>query len=404
MSKSPWRTPMMVLACGSVLLAISVGLRHGFGLFLQPMSAEHGWGREVFGFAIALQNLIWGASQPFTGMLADRHGAGRLALVGAALYVIGLVAMANAHSAAMLIFSAGVLIGLGLSCTTFATVFAAIGRALPPEKRSAAMGLSGAIGSFGQFLMLPVEQTLITFFGWSMALMLMALIALAMVPLATTLLDDACGAPAPSDVTVGAALREAFAHKGFLLLSAGYFVCGFHVTFVGTHLPAYLSDRGLSANVGTTVLALVGLFNIVGSYLAGQLGARFRKPLILSALYFYRFIVIGLFAFVVPVSEWSAYAFAIALGITWLATVPLTSGTIMSLFGVRNLSMLGGITFFCHQVGAFLGGWLGGSVYDRTGSYDAVWIVAMLLGLLAAALNWPIKERPVERLAAARAS
>lgn len=401
MSNASWRTPAVVLACGAALLAISVGVRHGFGLWLQPMSMEHGWGREVFGFAIAVQNLVWGASQPFVGMLADRYGAGKTAIVGAALYIVGLVLMANAHSPQMLVLSAGLLIGLGLACTTFGTVFAAIGRAMPPEKRSNALGIAGAVGSFGQFIMMPIEQTAISMLGWGGALLLMAAIMSLVIPLSASMWQDGSPPRAGADISAGAALREAFAHKGFLLLSAGYFVCGFHITFIATHLPAFLVDRQLSAGVGTTVLALVGLVNIFGSYVAGRLGARIRKPLILSLMYFSRSIAIVLFAFT-TVTPWTAYAFGIVMGLSWLATVPLTTGTVVSLFGVRNMSMLSGVTFMCHQMGAFLGGWLGGRVYDTTGSYDIVWMIAAALGVVAALLNWPIKEEPVARLAAAR--
>ncbi len=401
MGHASWRTPFIVLAFGSAMLAISVGIRHGFGLFLQPMSVDHAWGREVFGFAIALQNLVWGATQPFTGMFADRYGAGRTAVFGCAFYVAGLVLMAHSHSGLMLALSAGVLIGIGLSCTTFATVFAAIGRSVPAEQRSMAMGLSGAIGSFGQFVFMPIEQGLLSWFGWSTALMVLALVTLLIIPLSTALFDDARAPAHASDLTIRGALREASVHRGFILLSAGYFVCGFHVTFIGTHLPAFLADKGLSAGVATTALALVGLVNILGSYLAGTLGSRFRKPMILTWIYAIRSVAITTFVFLFPITEWSAYTFAIAMGFTWLSTVPLTSGTVASIFGVKNMSMLAGITFFCHQVGAFLGGWMGGKLYDSTGSYDIVWIVAIGLGVVAALLSWPVSERPVARLAAA---
>ncbi len=400
MRQSSWRTPLVVLAFGSAMLAISVGIRHGFGLFLQPMSVEHAWGREVFGLAIAIQNLVWGAALPFTGMLVDRYGAGRTAIVGCVFYVVGLILMAHSHTGLMLMLSAGVLIGIGLSCTTFSTVFAAIGRSLPAEKRSMAFGIAGAVGSLGQFLFMPIELGFISWFGWSTALMLLAMIALLIIPLSTALFDDANAPPAATDLTIMGALREAGKHRGFILLSAGYFVCGFHVTFIGTHLPAYLADQGLSAGVATTTLALVGLVNVFGSYMAGSLGSRWRKPAILTGIYAFRAVSITLFAFIIPLTEWSAYGFGIAMGLTWLATVPLTSGTVASIFGVKNMSMLAGITFFCHQVGAFLGGWMGGRLYDTTGSYDIVWMVAVGLGVVAALLSWPVSERPVARLAA----
>jgi len=404
MQSSGWRTPTVVLVSGALMLSLAVGMRHGFGLWLQPMTLEHGWGREVFGFAIALQNLIWGATQPFTGMATDRWGAGKVGAVGAVVYAIGLALMASSHTGFMLALSAGVLVGIGLSCTTFATVFAAVGRAMPVTQRSMALGVAGAVGSFGQFCFLPIEQWLISGIGWSDALLVLAALTLLILPLCAALWKDGSTvAPAASDLSAGAALREAFRHRGYLLLSAGYWVCGFHITFMGTHLPAYLVDRGLSTTVGTTTLALIGLFNIAGSYLAGSLGARMPKPVILTGIYLLRAVAITAFAFVVPLSQWSAYAFAIVLGFTWLSTVPLTTGTIASVFGVRNMSMLGGITFFSHQIGAFFGGWLGGRMYDATGSYDVVWMIAIALGVAAAALTWPVRERPVARLAQAGA-
>ncbi len=251
---------------------------------------------------------------------------------------------------------------------------------------------------------MPIEQSLLSWFGWSTALMLLALVTLLIIPLSSALFDDARAPAHATDLTIRGALREAGAHRGFILLSAGYFVCGFHVTFIGTHLPAFLADKGLSAGVATMTLALVGLLNIFGSYMAGALGSRWRKPLILTWIYGFRAVSITLFAFVIPLTEWSAYAFGIAMGLTWLATVPLTAGTVASIFGVKNMSMLAGITFFCHQVGAFIGGWLGGRLFDTTGSYDIVWMAAIGLGVIAALLSWPVTERPVARLAPSGAS
>ncbi|WP_207885060.1 MFS transporter [Pseudomonas sp. 30_B] len=389
------RTGFWILLSGALILALSLGIRHGFGLFLAPMSAEFGWGRETFAFAIALQNLIWGIAQPFTGAIADRFGAMRTVLVGGILYAIGLVLMGYSDSAFSLSLSAGLLIGIGLSGTSFSVILGAVGRAVPLERRSMAMGISAAAGSFGQFAMLPGTLGLISWLGWSAALLALGLLVAFIVPLAALMRDK----PLPvqgHEQTLGEALREAAGHSGFWLLSLGFFVCGFQVVFIGVHLPAYLVDRHLPATVGTTVLALVGLFNVFGTYIAGWLGGRMSKPKLLTGLYLLRGVVIVAFLWA-PLTVWTAYAFGIAMGLLWLSTVPLTNGTVATLFGVRNLSMLGGITFLFHQIGAFLGGWLGGYVYDHTGNYDLVWQISILLSLLAGLLNWPVRERPVER-------
>ncbi|WP_445938674.1 MFS transporter [Pseudomonas sp.] len=393
---SLWRTSGWLMLGASLVLALSLGIRHGFGLFLPPMSAEFGWGREVFAFAIALQNLIWGLTQPFTGALADRFGAKRTVIVGGILYAIGLGCMGLADSPLSLSLSAWLLIGIGLSGTSFSVILGAVGRAVPMEKRSMAMGIAAAAGSFGQFAMLPGTLGLLSWLGWSVALMALGLLVALIVPLAAMLKDT----PLPQtgeEQTLGEALREACSHSGFWLLALGFFVCGFQVVFIGVHLPAYLLDQHLPALVGTTVLALVGLFNIFGTYIAGWLGGRMSKPRLLSALYLARAVVIVTFI-LTPLTVWSAYAFGVAMGLLWLSTVPLTNGTVATMFGVRNLSMLGGIVFLFHQLGAFLGGWMGGYLYDHTGSYDLVWQLAVLLSLLASALNWPVRELPVARL------
>ncbi|WP_370871113.1 MFS transporter [Pseudomonas sp. FP198] len=393
-----WRTCGWVLVGSALILALSLGVRHGFGLFLAPMSADFGWGREVFAFAIALQNLIWGLAQPFTGALADRFGAAKVVLIGGVLYALGLVFMGLADSPWSLSLSAGLLIGIGLSGTSFSVILGVVGRAVPAEKRSMGMGIASAAGSFGQFAMLPGTLGLIGWLGWSAALLALGLLVALIVPLVSMLKD----APAPlsgHEQTLSEALREACSHSGFWLLAVGFFVCGFQVVFIGVHLPAYLVDQHLPASVGTTVLALVGLFNIFGTYTAGWLGGRMSKPRLLTGLYLARAVVIGLFLWL-PVTTTTAYVFGMAMGFLWLSTVPLTNGTVATLFGVRNLSMLGGIVFLFHQLGSFLGGWLGGVVYDRTGSYDLIWQVSILLSLLAAALNWPVRERPVARLQA----
>ena len=398
---SVWRTSVWIMLGASLILALSLGVRHGFGLFLSPMSADFGWGRGVFAFAIALQNLIWGIAQPFTGALADRFGAQRAIIVGGVLYAAGLVLMGLADSPLSLSLSAGLLIGIGLSGTSFSVILGVVGRAVPVEKRSMAMGIAAAAGSFGQFAMLPGTLGLIGWLGWSAALIALGMMVALIVPLALMIKDRPRVSQGPQQ-TLGEALREACSHSGFWLLALGFFVCGFQVVFIGVHLPAYLVDQHLPAIVGTTVLALVGLFNVFGTYIAGWLGGRRSKPRLLSALYLARGVVITLFISV-PLSVWTAYAFGIAMGLLWLSTVPLTNGTVATLFGVRNLSMLGGIVFLFHQLGSFMGGWLGGYLYDHTGSYDLVWQISILLSVLAAALNWPVREQPVARLQGAQA-
>ncbi|GAB7533059.1 MFS transporter [Pseudomonas sp. 3A(2025)] len=396
---SAWRTSGWIMVGSALILALSLGTRHGFGLFLSPMSSDFGWGREVFAFAIALQNLLWGLAQPFAGALADRYGSARIVVVGGVLYAAGLAMMSMADSPLSLSLSAGILIGIGLSGTSFSILLSLVGRSLPPEKRSMGMGIASAAGSFGQFAMLPGTLGLIGGLGWSSALLVLAALVALIVPLATMLRQSKPVVVAGPQQSLGEALREACSHSGFWLLALGFFVCGFQVVFIGLHLPAYLVDQHLPAQVGTTVLALVGLFNIFGTYTAGWLGGKMSKPHLLSAIYLLRAVVIVLFLWV-PLSQTTAYLFGIAMGLLWLSTVPLTNGTVASIFGVRNLSMLAGIVFLFHQLGSFMGGWLGGVVYDRTGSYDLVWQISVLLSVLAAALSWPVRERPVARLQA----
>lgn len=391
---------LRVLLIASLILALSLGVRHGFGLFLDPMSRSLGWGREVFAFAIALQNLLWGMVQPFTGAMADRFGTRPVVIIGGVLYAGGLALMGLTDSAAGLNLSAGLLIGLGLSGTSFSVLLSAAGQAVPPSHRSMAMGIAAAAGSFGQFAMLPASLGLLQGLGWSHALLALSLLIALLIPLGFGI----GGKPAAAHdtgrrIAVGSALRQAAGHKGFWLLALGFFVCGFHVVFVAIHLPTYLLDQGIGGQVATTVLALVGLFNIVGTYLAGWLGGRYSKPRLLAGLYLLRAVVIAAF-FLTPTTEFTAYAFGVAMGLLWLSTVPLTNGCVASFFGVGNLSMLTGIAFLLHQIGSFFGGWLGGLLYDHTGSYDLVWQLSILLGLLAAALNWPIHEAPAAPLEA----
>lgn len=377
---------------------LSLGIRHGFGIFLRPMTVDLQWTRETFAFAIALQNLVWGISQPFVGMIADRFGAGRVLVVGSISYAAGLALMAHSTTAMQLALSAGVLIGIGLA-GTYTIVIGVVGRAFPPERRSVALGVLSALASFGQFAMLPYGQSLISGIGWWWALIILSLNACLMLPLAIPLARAKNLATPASTIsqTVAQALREAKAHRGFWLVTLGFFVCGFQVVFVATHLPAYLLDKGMSVDTGMVALALIGLANIPGSFMAGYLGARYSKRLLLSGIYVARAVIIGAFISL-PVTPWSVYAFSIALGLVWLGTVPLTSGIVAQVFGVQYLSMLFGVVYLGHQIGAFLGGWLGGYLFDLSGSYLSAWIIAVGLSLAAAIVNVLADESAVPRL------
>ncbi len=389
-----------VLLCGAAIVTISMGIRHGFGLWLQPVTMDRGWTRETFAFAIAVQNLAWGLAGPFAGALADRFGAFKVLIVGSLFYAGGLVLMASATSGLAFTGSAGVMLGMAQAGTTYAIVYGVIGRNVDPAKRSWAMGVAAAAGSFGQFLMVPVENWLIGGFGWQSALVILGCLSLAIMPLAFGLKEPAQAAATGVQQTIGAAIREAFAYPSFLLLMAGYFVCGFQVVFIGVHMPSYLKDHGLTPNVATTALALIGLFNVFGTYTAGSLGQRMPKKYILSGIYALRSVVIVIFLNV-PLTPWSVYIFAAVMGVLWLSTVPPTNAAVAQIFGVRYLSMLGGFVFVSHQVGSFLGAWLGGTLYDRTGSYDVVWWIAVALGVFGALINLPVNERPILRPAAA---
>ncbi|HVN34222.1 MAG TPA: MFS transporter [Casimicrobiaceae bacterium] len=399
-SRADWRTPAVVLVCGSIVLTISMGLRHGFGLFLQPMSADLHWGRETFALAIAVQNLVWGVVQPFTGMLADRYGTAKVVVIGALTYALGLYLMAHAATPLMLIMGCGLLIGIGLSGLTYSVIAGVLGRAYPAKKRSMALGISAAAGSFGQFALVPLTQVLLSHFGWYGTLLAFAGIGLLMAPLAIPLVERSANHAHAFKQSAGAAMREALAHRGYLLLTLGFFVCGFQVVFIGVHLPAYLADRGMAPHVAVTALALVGLFNIAGTYGAGLLSARFPRRYILSTIYFLRSVAIALFV-LVPLTPLSVYVFAIVLGFLWLSTVPTTNSLVAQIFGVRYLAMLTGFSFLSHQIGSFLGAWLGGRLYDQTGSYDVVWWIAIALGVVAGLVNLPIDEREIKRPAAA---
>ena len=388
---------ILVLLCGGLILTLSMGLRHPMGFFLKPMVFDLHWTRETFSIALALSNLVWGVAQPFTGALADRYGAGRVLAIGSILYAASLYFMAYSTTGLGFSMSGGLLYGLALSCTTFSVVYGAIGRIFPPEKRSMALGIAGAAGSFGQFLMVPLAQQFINGFGWLNTLLIFSAISLLMLALSIGLKEEPAKQSTKDHQSITEALKEASGHKGFWLLLLGFFVCGFQVVFIGVHLPAYLLDKKMPPHVGVWALALIGLFNIIGTYTSGWMGGFMRKKKVLAAIYFLRGIVITLFL-VMPLTPLSVYLFAAAIGILWLSTVPLTNGLVAQIFGVKYLSMLSGIVFFGHQVGSFLGVYIGGYVFDRLGSYDVVWIMSIILGFVAAALNWPINDQPLERL------
>ena len=387
-----------VLIASGIVLTLAMGVRHGFGFWLQPISQAHGWTRETYSLALALQNLMWGVFGPFAGMAADRFGTARVVIAGAFFYMGGLLWMALVDQPTLFVVGSGMLIGAALACTAFGAISGIIGRIAPESQRSWAFGLSSAAGSFGQFLMMPVEQQLIAHTGWQNAFYVLgAVVVLLMVPMAFFLREPAVVKSTARQQSILEATREAFAYTPFRLLLAGYFVCGFQLVFIGVHLPAYLKDRGISdGNVAVVALALIGLFNIFGSYYAGKLGGIFPKRYLLSSIYIARVAIIGLFL-LAPLSSWSVYIFAAGMGLLWLSTVPLTNGVIAGIFGVRYLSMLSGFVFLSHQVGSFLGVWLGGYLYTRQGSYNTVWIITLLLGVAAALVNLPINEKPIAR-------
>ena len=387
-----------VLVCGAAIVTLSMGIRHGFGLWLQPITQAQNWSRENFALAIAIQNLSWGFVGIFAGMLADKFGAFRTIIGGALLYALGLLGMAYSTTPLAFALTTGVLIGAAQAGTTYAVVYGVIGRNVALEKRSWAMGVAAAAGSFGQFLMVPTEGFLISSLGWQQALAALSATVLLIIPLAWGLREPGFtgGAAVKRDQTILQALQEAFKYPSFQLLMAGYFVCGFQVVFIGVHMPSYLKDHGLSPQVASYALALIGLFNVFGTYIAGSLGQRMPKKNILAFIYAARALVIALFL-IAPLTPMSVYIFSAVMGLLWLSTVPPTNATVAQIFGVAHLSMLGGFVFFSHQIGSFLGVWLGGYLYDKTGSYDIVWYIAIALGVFAALVNLPVKERAIER-------
>lgn len=401
MSDTRFSKALIYMLMGSaIILALSLGVRHAFGLYLVPMSHEFGWGHNVFSLAIAMQNLIWGAVQPITGAFADKYGSKIVVAVGGALYALGLLLMAVSSTGWLLNLSAGLILGLALSATSFPILLSAVGRAAHPSKRSLAMGIASAAGSFGQFIMLPTTLLLLQNLGWKGALVVSAILMTLLIPLAWTLKapmytdpNAATTKPQPA-LTFKQILVIAKNHKPFWFLSLGFFVCGFQVVFIGIHLPGYLIDHGFNATTGTIFLALVGLFNIIGTYTAGWLGGQYSKPHLLMWLYGLRGLAIIAFL-LLPLSTWTIYGFGVIMGLLWLSTVPLTNGIVANMFGVKYLTMLSGIVFFTHQVGSFLGGWLGGLNHDLTGNYNAIWMFSIALSAFGVWVHFFVNEQAV---------
>ena len=387
-----WRDPAVIVAAGCLIALITYGLRTSFGLFLDPLSEGRGWGREVFALSLAIQNLVWGLGQPAAGAVADRYGSGRVLAAGGAVYAVGVALMAVSATPLALHLTAGVLVGIGLSGGSFTIVIAALGRLMPPDRRSWAMGVATAAGSFGQFVFAPLGQSFISGYGWTTALLMLAAFAALVPVLATALRGGGATEEDGPSLSLRQATTGAFGHGSYLLLVSGFFVCGFHVAFITTHLPPHLTDSGVSPGIAAWSLALIGLFNVVGSYGAGVLGGRGSKRRLLSGIYLSRAVVLTLFI-ALPKSPAVVLAFAAAMGILWLSTVPLTSGLVAVMFGTRYLGTLFGFVFLSHQIGAFLGIWLGGVAYEQTGSYAPVWWAGVALALVATALHWPIAER-----------
>ena len=397
---------MQVLIFGSLMVTLSMGIRHGFGLFNLPITSANGWGRETYALAIALQNLVWGFAQPVAGALADRYGPFKIMVIGGFLYGLGLIGMALTSDPFLFNLAGGLAIGIGLAATTYSVVYGILGRNVSPEKRVWAMGITAAAGSFGQFLMMPLEQGLISNFGANEALIYLGLLASLMIPLAFCLRETGFTANQAGDQTIRQALSEAMGNRNFRFLMMGYFVCGFQVVFITLHLAPYLKDMSLKypeingATVATTALALIGLFNVIGTYYAGVLGQRFPKRFLLSGIYISRSVAITLFL-LFPLSATTTYVFAAVMGVLWLSTIPLTNAIVAQIFGVKYLTMLSEVVFFSHQLGSFCGAYFGGYLYDLTGSYQIVWGIAIALGVFACLINLPIREEPLVRPAMA---
>ncbi|WP_436356828.1 MFS transporter [Brevundimonas sp. CEF1] len=390
------RRAWIMILTGAVIVTLSMGVRQSFGLFLRPVGLDLEIDRQTFGLIIAAQNLLFGLIQPFVGAWADRHGAGKVAVGGALVYLAGLAVAATAANALGLMLGFGVMVGLSMAGVTFVVVLGAVGRAVPPEKRTLAFGIVTAGGSFGQFLVVPAAQGMLDALDWRVTLFVLGGMVALIIPLALGVAGKPPVADARDGLPLKAALREALTNPSYALLNLGFFVCGFHVAFVGTHLPAYLRDMGLSGGVGAGSLALIGLFNILGSWLWGAWGSKGSKKGLLTLLYALRGVAIAVFL-LVPLSPASALIFAAVFGFLWLGTVPLTNGLVAQIFGVRHLSALAGIVFLSHQVGAFLGAWLAGVAFDLTGSYSAIWIISIALAVMAALANVPVREAPVVR-------
>jgi len=397
MMRSNWRTPLVVLVCSGAILTLSLGVRHNFGLYLQPMTVDLDWTRQTFAFAIAIQNLLYGLATPFAGMIADKYGPPRVLIAGTLIYALGLALMSFSTTGWEFTLSAGLLVGIGVACSGFSIVYGAIGRAYPPEKRTMALGVAGTAGSFGQFIMLPYGQTLINLIGWQQALLILAVTVLLILPLSAALVEDKQAQAAQFHrQSIPEALREALGHSGYVLLCSGYLVCGFQLMFISVHFPAYLIDQRMTPETGMAALALIGLFNIFGSYFWGWLGNRRTKKYVLSVLYFTRAVAITIFI-ALPVTPLSVYLFGATIGFLWLGTVPVTNGLIAHIFGVKYLSTLGGIAFLFHQVGSFLGVWIAADLFDSTGSYNLMWLLTIAMGVLAALINLPINDRQIVR-------
>ena len=398
-----WRTPLVILVCGCLIGAVGFGPRAALGLFLTPMSSAYSWGRDVFALALAIQVIVWGTAQPFVGAIADRFGTMRVLSAGAVLYCAGLTLMAYSTTPGMLDLSAGVLTGLGIAGSSFTIVIAAFGKLMPPHMRSLSFGAGTAAGSFGQFLFSPLAVGFIDHLGWQHALIAFGIITLLVIPLSFALrtapMDMSVKPGAASQQSLRHALAEAFGHRSYILLVLGFFTCGFQLLFITVHLPAYLVDRGLSIDAGAWTLGVIGLFNIIGSVTAGWLGDRMPKRYLLSIIYVLRSLAVVVFISL-PVTPISAVIFGAVMGLLWLSTVPPTSALVALMFGTRWMATLFGFAFFSHQVGGFLGVWLGGILFERTGSYNVVWWLSVVFGLLSAIINLPIIEKPIARAVA----